>query len=97
MRKPNMPTAVRIEPMLRRLADATLRDLKKTKAESKRLRAEANYVNSTPRCGNCMNMQLPLTNKHGQSTGKVCRLLACTVQASGLCDWWTGNDGSTLE
>lgn len=97
MRKLNTPTAVRIEPVVNRLANATLRDLKIAKAESKRLRAEANYVNSTPRCGNCINMQLPLTNKHGQTTGKVCRLLACTVQASGLCDWWTGNDGSTLE
>ena len=74
-----------------------MRDLKEHRAEARKLRKEAGYVDSTPRCGSCMNMQYPLRNNNETSTGYVCRLLVCRVESTGLCDWWTGHDGSTLD
>lgn len=82
---------------IRCLANIVLHDLKANRSESRKLKVEANFVNSTPRCGNCINMQYPLENKNGVSTGKVCRLLMCHVVSVSLCDWWTGEDGSTLD
>ena len=80
-----------------RLAVVELRHLKKSTPESKKLRREANYVSSTPRCGNCINFQYALKTARGVSTGYLCRLLVSRVEAVGLCDHWTGEDGSTLE
>lgn len=80
-----------------RLAAVEIRQLIRTKAEGRQLRRESNYVSSTPRCGNCINMQYPLATAKGATTGYVCRLLTSRVESVGLCDHWTGEDGSTLE
>lgn len=94
-REPVAQTAIR-KPACK-LASVVMRDLKEHRAESRKLRKEAGYVDSTPRCGNCMNIQNPLRDNNGTSTGYVCRLLVARVESTGLCDWWTGIDGSTLD
>jgi len=99
-------TAATVEPAavrrtVRRLAKVVLRDLADHKNKSRKLRKDANYVQSTPRCANCINFQLPLRIQCADGvkadTGRVCRLLVCRVETNGLCDHWTGHDGSTLE
>ena len=94
---PDQITRTSVERAAASAAVVVLSDLRKHRKEASKLRHEAGYVESTPRCTTCLNLQYPLKTAQGSSTGYVCRLLLSRVKPMGLCDHWTGHDGSTLE
>jgi hypothetical protein len=69
-----------------------------TKRNRKR-RSGQGYDPSPPACANCIHYKPPIQGKPGGQpySPPTCTYGTFTVKPRGVCDVWTGADGSTLE
>ncbi len=70
-------------------------------SKASQLRKAWGYEGSVPRCANCKSFKQSVirltTNSQTVRTNEHCSAGGFTISKNGLCDRWTGIDGSALE